>query len=270
VGISARAEILKLMLASPDRPQPASAFADVAGYGKGGVAQALDLLTAAGFVAVQPSANRLLYQLARPADLARNLEWLPAVYPDWWPIFKVAEALIDYAHSTSGPPVARSVRAQAILSQIEPDLRRLGMAAPAAVEARSVAAFEQWAVEFLERQLEGREWPRSDSVAYRIRRLASGAWEAFAAAGGRERRALTPSGEEEHLTSASRVARAIFADAVEPRTEAAVDGAAIEVVSREFAEELLRPMGAGQEATYTAEFVRRWFENRRRRLGATA
>ena len=62
----------------------------------------------------------------------------------------------------------------------------------------------------------------------------------------------------------------MFADAVVAGTEVAVDDAAIQVVSREFAYEVLRPLGAGQETTYTAEFVRRWFENRRRRYGATA
>jgi len=29
-------------------------------------------------------------------------------------------------------------------------------------------------------------------------------------------------------------------------------------------------MRAGQAATFTAEFVRRWYENRRQRFGATA
>jgi hypothetical protein len=44
----------------------------------------------------------------------------------------------------------------------------------------------------------------------------------------------------------------------------------IQVISLEFAEELVRPMRPGQEATFTAEFVRRWYENRRQRFGATA
>ena len=51
---------------------------------------------------------------------------------------------------------------------------------------------------------------------------------------------------------------------------AAHDDALIQVISREFAEELVRPMRVGQEATFTAEFLRRWYENRRQRFGATA
>ena len=53
-------------------------------------------------------------------------------------------------------------------------------------------------------------------------------------------------------------------------TPPAPDEALIQVISREFAEELVRPMRPGQEATFTAEFVRRWYENRRQRFGATA
>src|SRR3984893_9291958 len=83
VGVSARAEVLKLMLADPERPQAASTLAEDAAYGKGSVAQALDMLTMAGIVQVQPHANRLLYRLARPGELAQTLQWLPSLFPDW-------------------------------------------------------------------------------------------------------------------------------------------------------------------------------------------
>ncbi len=59
VGVSARAEILKMMLAEPDRLLSASALAEDVGYGKGSVAQALEMLTMAGIVLVQPAGNRL-------------------------------------------------------------------------------------------------------------------------------------------------------------------------------------------------------------------
>ena len=50
----------------------------------------------------------------------------------------------------------------------------------------------------------------------------------------------------------------------------AQDDLLLQAISHEFAEELVRPMRTGQEATFTAEFVRRWHENRRQRFGATA
>jgi hypothetical protein len=62
----------------------------------------------------------------------------------------------------------------------------------------------------------------------------------------------------------------MFADALRRNAAAPADDAILRVVSQEFAEELLRPMRPGHEATFTAEFVRRWYENRRQRFGATA
>jgi len=53
-------------------------------------------------------------------------------------------------------------------------------------------------------------------------------------------------------------------------SDAPVTEDVVRVISGEFAEELLRSMRPGQEATFTAEFLRRWYENRRHRFGATA
>src|SRR6266850_3212934 len=128
VGVSARAEILKLMLADPDRGHAASTLAEAAGYGKGSVAQALDLMTMAGILNVQPTANRLVYRLAHPAELASALQWLPAVFPDWWPIFKVTEALAEFARTNAKTPIARAAEMQRVIERIDPDLKRLGIA----------------------------------------------------------------------------------------------------------------------------------------------
>jgi hypothetical protein len=273
VGVSARAELVKLLLADPDRLKPASVLAEGAGYGKGTVAQALDMLTAAGFVHVQPSANRLLYRLARPVEVARALQWLPSIYPDWWPVFRIADALIEYAQSTTGPPVARMAAIQKVLAQIDADLKRLGIteAVPRVVMLASVSEFERWAVDFLERQIEGRE-VAPPSVAYRVHRLPTGAWEATVSVTGGESRPFTPEtdGELDVRTSATRLAYAMFADVLRRNAPAPADDPVVRVVSQEFAEELLRPMRAGQETSFTAEFLRRWYENRRQRFGATA
>jgi hypothetical protein len=70
------------------------------------------------------------------------------------------------------------------------------------------------------------------------------------------------------------LAQAMFDDALS-RAKPVIDDApvtedVIRVIGAEFAEELLGSMRPGQEATFTAEFVRRWHENRRHRFGATA
>jgi hypothetical protein len=285
VGVSARAEILKLMLAEPERGHAASSLAEAAGYGKGSVSQALDLLTMAGILFVQPTANRLVYRLARPAELASALQWLPAAFPDWWPIFKVTEALAELAHSRSTGANAKVAEAQTMLDHIDHDLRRLGIAeqVPRPTGPASYTEFEHWAVTFLADQAgHGEMTSAAREVAYTIHHLSFGGWMGTVSQRGRQPRQLTqetgaetegaiPSFDEK--TGTARLAEVMFRDALARARHAAAEEPPTDdvtrVISGEFAEELLRSMRPGQEASFTAEFVRRWFDNRRHRFGAT-
>jgi hypothetical protein len=278
VGVSARAEVLKLMLAEPDRPQAASTLAEDAAYGKGGVAQALDMLTLAGIVQVQPDANRLLYRLSRPDELAQALQWLPSVFPDWWPIFKITEALTDYAHSVSGPASTRAAGVRQLLQRIDEDLRRLGLAehVPRAIGAATVAEFEHWALDFLAEQTGHTQTPTArKEVTYVIHHLSFGGWLGTINVAGRQPRPIdSEHGHQDEATGAAALVHLMFKDVVghgvKQSASSPDDDDLIQVIGREFSEELVRPMRAGQEATFTAEFIRRWYENRRQRFGATA
>jgi hypothetical protein len=277
VGVSARAEILKLMLAEPERPQPASALAEDAAYGKGSVAQALDMLTQAGIVQVQPDANRLLYRLSRPGELAQTLQWLPAVFPLWSPIFRTIEAIVDYAHSVSGPASTRTTALHELLKRIDQDLRRLGLAehVPRAFGPASVAEFEHWALNFLAEQTgHSHAANASREMSYVIHHLSFGGWLGTVNAAGRQARSLdSEQGQLDEGTGAAELVHLMFKEVVgkgHRRDAPSVPEAAqIEVISRGFAQELVRPMHPGQEATFTAEFIRRWYENRRQKFGAT-
>jgi len=70
------------------------------------------------------------------------------------------------------------------------------------------------------------------------------------------------------------LAHAIFRDVLARShfklNEAKPMDAVAQLISGEFAVELLRPMRPGQEATFSAEFVTRWLENRRQRFASTA
>ena len=277
VGVSARAEVLKLMLADPERPQAASTLAEDAAYGKGSVAQALDMLTMAGIVQVQPHANRLLYRLARPGELAQTLQWLPSVFPDWWPIFSIVEALTAYAHSLI-PPGSRLAALGSLLQQIDYDLQRLGIAdhVPRAVVPASVAEFEHWAMDFMAEQAGHVQASGSSrEVSYAIHHLSFGGWLGTVNVAGRQPRPLdSEHGHLEETTGAADLVHLMFKEVMgklRRRGEAlAQDDLLLKAISHEFAEELVKPMRTGQEATFTAEFVRRWHENRRQRFGATA
>jgi hypothetical protein len=291
VGVSARAEILKLMLGEPDRGHAASALAEAAGYGKGSVAQALDMLTMAGFLYVQPAANRLVYRLAHPVELASALQWLPAVFPDWWPIFKITEAIAEFAQAPATAPTARTAEVATVLKRIDPDLKRLGIAeeVPRSSGPASLTEFEHWAITFLADQAgRGEMIPAAREVTYTIHHLSFGGWLGTVSQRGRQPRQLEvageglPAGEEsgaqigqlDERTGAARLANSMFADALGRARPAIAEAPVTEdttrVISGEFAEELLRSMRPGQEATFTAEFVRRWYSNRRHRFGATA
>jgi hypothetical protein len=277
VGVSARAEILKLMLADPEQPQSAATLAEDAAYGKGSVAQALEMLTMAGIVLVQPHANRLLYRLARPGELAQTLQWLPSVFPDWWPIFNIVEALTDYANAAPVPVSTQLAGLQTLLEQIDGDLHRLGIAehVPRRLNSASVEEFEHWALDFLAEQSGHTEAAgASREVSYVIHHLSFGGWLGTVNVAGRQPRPLgTEQGHLDEATGAAQLAHLMFRDVVgkgHRRGGPAVsDDALILVISREFAQELVKPMRGGQEANFTAEFVRRWHENRRQRFGAT-
>jgi hypothetical protein len=275
VGVSARAEILKKMLAEPDRLQSASALAEDAGYGKGSVAQALEMLTMAGIVFVQPAGNRLQYRLARPADLAQALQWLPSAYPDWWPVFRITEALWDYAQHPDSPQSGRGGAPGRLLQRIDADAHRLGIAhqLPDAGGAAAVAELEHWAIGFLADQ-SGRApgTGPSGQVSYVVHHMSFGGWLGTAVRGGRQPKAIEVEGEVQldEATGPAALAHAMFTDALQKSSGTALNRALIQVISREFAEELLRSMRPGQEATFTAEFLRRWYENRHQRFGATA
>ena len=290
VGVSARAEILKLMLADPERGQAASTLADAAGYGKGSIVQARDMLTMAGIVQVQPMANRLIYRLARPAELVNVLQWLPAIFPDWSPIFRVTEDIAELGHMRSPTPMSRAADVARTLQMIDPDLQRLGIAdqVPRGTGPASVTEFEHWALTYLEDQCGRAEMsPVAREVTYTIHHLSFGGWMATVSQRGRQPRPLetddhshsareeagSGSAELDEKAGAGNVAHAIFRDVLSrarlPINDAHVTDSVARLVSGEFAVELIRPMRPGQEATFTAEFVRRWFENRRQRFAST-
>jgi DNA-binding transcriptional ArsR family regulator len=277
VGVSARAEILRLMLAAPDRAQSAGELAEAAAYGKGSIAQALDLLTMAGIVQVQPSGNRLLYRLARPAEMRQALPGIPSGFPDWAPIFRITESLASYARSTPASSDARVAKLRSLLHAIDDDARRLSIAndVPKATGPASIREFEDWAVTFVADQSGKTEATGGASdVTYTVHHLSYGGWIGTKQARGRQAVQLEPAGtaSEPGLDEASgpyELAQAMFLDVLD-RNGRKPNGARVNgdlpALSRAFADQMLRPVEGGQDATFTTEFLRRWFENRQLRL----
>ncbi|GAC1476610.1 MAG: hypothetical protein PVSMB3_20920 [Candidatus Dormibacteraceae bacterium] len=219
----------------------------------------------------------MLYRLSRPGELAQTLQWLPSVFPLWSPIFRITEAISDYAQSASGAPSNRMKALHKMLQRIDEDLHRLGLAdhVPQAVGPASAAEFDHWALNFLAEQTGTTQGPKpAGEVSYVIHHLSFGGWLGTINVAGRQPRPLDSAGGHlDEATGAAHLVHVMFVDAVGKNdrrgTPPARDEVGIQVISLEFTQELVRPMRAGQEATFTAEFVRRWYENRRQKFGAT-
>src|SRR5207249_2300330 len=97
VGGGARAEVLKLMLAEPDEPKSAAEIAQNAAFGTHGCNQALDALSAAGVLNVEPAGDVFMYRLARPSDLTMAVNGVPVAFPDWIAVLTTIDAIREYA-----------------------------------------------------------------------------------------------------------------------------------------------------------------------------
>jgi hypothetical protein len=291
-GVSARAEILKALIASPQHPRTASSLVAGAGYGKTDLAHALDLLTLAGITVVEPSANKLVYKLSRPAELTQALNGVPAGFPDWWAIFKVTEAILRYARGASSEPEQRVAAAQGLVRELKEEFQRLpGQSRPPLLTGpESIGAFDQWARSFMADQAAADGTvDQARAVVYTVHRLLVGGWIATVTEIGDHPRPLALSDDPElrHDRRAHRRLRddeiGAAADVIESmltdmrmrdleRSQGSlvrrqsVSDTLRPAMSHEFASELLQPMRKGQSATFTQEFLQRWFANRRHRL----
>ncbi len=294
VGVTARAEVLRLLLAEPHEAKSAAAMVGAAGYGRAGLAKALAMLTAAGVATAETQGDDVVYRLSRPSELAQALSSVPARFPDWSATFRVVAAILDYAKETAGRAASRAAAAAAAVERIRDEISSIPGASrpPRVTDEGSIAAFERWARAFVA-ELAGAHATHSAKreVTYTIHRLLLGGWIATVKEEGDQPRPLALSDDPElkperrakrrlkldEMGAAAEVIASIFYDirtrelqrhrgSVVPRD--AVSDGLVPGMSREFAAEFLRPMRKGQAATFTADFLERWSADRRDRLTA--
>jgi hypothetical protein len=152
VGVSARAEILRLLLAEPAGLHGTVELASAAAYGKSNAAAALDLLAMASVVETRVSGNQFRHRLARRSQLVSLLEPLPLHFPDWAARFRIIHAVLLFADSAPRAGMPRAVEARRTIRSLEPDLRRLdvGNSVRIASGKELANAFERWSVGVLE------------------------------------------------------------------------------------------------------------------------
>lgn len=288
VGVGARAEVLRLMLAEPSEPHDKYELIDGSGMAANVCEPALDALTAAGITKVEPSGSGSLYRLSRPADLAIAVRGLPVEFPDWLAILQLIDAIRAYA-STDQDQSHRASAARKLSAAVRKEHGRLDLNAnaPAVADEASVPAFDRWARSFVDEQAAGAiQHVEAHEASYSVHRLALGGWIATVTVAGNQPRSLALSenpilrperrkqrrGRRDSLGDAAAVVEMILEDMLTRAMQRRLGSTAsrksaaeppLPDVSREFASELLLPMPAGQATTFSEKFLRRWLENRR-------
>ncbi len=148
-GVSARAEIFRLMLRSPAEARSAAELAPEAGSSKRNIAEALDGLRLAGFVEAIPIGNRIRFRLSRPAELGALVGLRPAESFSWITRLRLLRAMLDLADATlAAEQIDAAVEAARLLHDMADEI---GLAdargAPNRVTGRDLwPAFEAWSL----------------------------------------------------------------------------------------------------------------------------
>ena len=280
-GVSARSEILRLLLMDPPRAWSAAELASESAYGKVNVASSLEALGSAGAVQVDTVRNQFRYRLVRRTELAEFVGPLPAFQPDWPARMSLAAELVRIARDPQlGSGIARVANIVARLRERQSDLERLGLAklAPMPGQPDFNESFERWALELLS-YWSGAESVDLDAVRYEVRHSEI-AWETTVHASGQPSRPLTlPDWEErykdaprsDHMISDDSVGVYLLAHELIRRATSGI-GTDIgpfayqpEVLA--FAQEHLRPIARGQSRVIGEAFIRLWRAERVARIG---
>jgi len=104
LGVSARAEVIRLLLATDPLPQTASDLVMDAAIKKRPVAEALHRLESSGVLAVRRVRNQHQYRLAAPAAWAPLLGALPEAWPRWAIILPLLMRIVDALDAAADDP----------------------------------------------------------------------------------------------------------------------------------------------------------------------
>lgn len=127
-GVSARAEVLRVMLADGDRFMGISEVAVAAAFGKDAVAEALDNLQRGGLLEEAGARNLRVFRLGRRDDLVGLVGREPNWQRSWpWPlVLPIVVGMLDAADAAEMSPMARAAEIQRRLREWRPALAQLG------------------------------------------------------------------------------------------------------------------------------------------------
>lgn len=126
-GVSARAEVLRVMLREVDRFMGISEIATSAAYGKDAVAEALESLQLGGMLNSATSANQRVFRLRNRQALEDVVGRQPAGAPDWPTVLPIMAGILEATDVVETSAIARAADVQRHWRQWQPDLIRLGV-----------------------------------------------------------------------------------------------------------------------------------------------
>jgi hypothetical protein len=128
-GVSARAEVLRVMLIEGERFTGVSEVAAAAAYGKDAVADALENLHRGGLLEAAGVRNQRVFRLRRGEQVLAVLEPLPDPSRSWpWQdVLPIMAGFMEATDLVQTPPMARAADIQRRWREWQPELARLGL-----------------------------------------------------------------------------------------------------------------------------------------------
>lgn len=150
LGVGARAEVMRLMLAAPGTACAASGLVAEAGFKKRNVADALESFRRGGVLVADRVGNQLKYRLRDAAGWTAVVGELPDVSPRWVRLVPTLAALVEGEERLRAlPSRVRQVELRKLARTHEPALSAAGLTAPPSPGGG--AAFEETFASWLER-----------------------------------------------------------------------------------------------------------------------
>jgi len=143
-GVAARADILAVLVATPDRAYPLADLARHTRSTKRNVTLAVRALTMAGVVEVDRAGNEQRVRLTPDAGFRDWLGHAPARLVDWTARYAVVAAVLGFDAAVS--PVVRAIEARALVERLLPVIRRADLPVPDTTKLGEAfgAAFDAW------------------------------------------------------------------------------------------------------------------------------
>jgi hypothetical protein len=126
-GVSARAEIIRLLLAEPNRSLSISELAGDAAFGRDNVADAVDMMVRAGILRERGTGGWRQYQLAKRDHMVGLMGPQPATFPNWASRFRFTLAVWELAATNIADPLVRAAEIMKLRRDMTRDIARNGI-----------------------------------------------------------------------------------------------------------------------------------------------